>query len=98
MAPDLYDAWYFLSGLLLANGVPQFVLGSAGRLFRSPFGRRSPPKVNVVWGMANFLLATVIGLALASLGYDSYSLASLLLGFWLMVLYFWFAIGSFLGE
>jgi cobalamin biosynthesis protein CobD/CbiB len=96
---NLYDAWYFIMGFLLANGVPHFVFGRAGKLFRSPFGQRSPPKVNVAWGCANFLLATIIGLALAYLGlYDSYSLILLLLGFWLMVLNFGFSIKRFLNE
>jgi len=38
--------WYaylllFLSGLLLANGVPHFVQGISGERFQSPFGK--PP-------------------------------------------------------
>ena len=99
MAPGLFDIWYFIVGFLLANGVPHFVFGSAGKLFRSPFGRRSPPRVNIAWGAANLLLATAIGLALAFLNnYDSYSFAALLLGFWLMALYFGFAIDRFLDN
>ncbi len=95
----MFDAWYFILGLLLANGVPHFVFGRAGKLFRSPFGRRSPPKVNVAWGSANFLAATAIGLVVAYAGlYDSYSLLFLLLGFWLMVLNFGFSINRFLNE
>lgn len=50
MALDLFDVWYFIVGFLLCNGVPHFVFGSAGRVFRSPFGQRSPPRVNVLWG------------------------------------------------
>ena len=99
MALSLYDAWYFVMGFLLANGVPHFTFGRAGKLFRSPFGQRSPPRVNVAWGAANFAVATLIGLALAYLGlYDSYSLVLLLLGFWLMVLNFGFSIRRFLNE
>lgn len=99
MAPGLYDIWYFVVGFLLANGVPHFVFGRAGKLFRSPFGRRSPPRVNVAWGAANFGLATAIGLALAYLDlYDSYSLALLLLGFWLMALNFGVSIKRFLND
>ncbi|MDG7012052.1 MAG: hypothetical protein JRN11_00615 [Nitrososphaerota archaeon] len=99
MSLDLYDLWYFVMGFLMANGVPHFVFGRAGKIFRSPFGQRSPPKTNVAWGGANFVLATVIGLALAYLGlYDSYSIVLLLLGFWLMVLNFGFSIKRFLNE
>jgi hypothetical protein len=55
--------------------------------------------VNVLWGVANFLLATVIGLALAYLNlYDPYSLILLLLGFWLMALSFGFSVKRFLNE
>jgi cobalamin biosynthesis protein CobD/CbiB len=96
---DLYDVWYFVMGFLMANGVPHFVFGRAGKIFRSPFGQRSPPKTNVAWGAANFALATVIGLALAYLGlYDSYSIVLLLLGFWLMVLNFGLSIKRFLND
>ena len=99
MSLDLYDVWYFVMGFLLANGVPHFVFGRAGKVFRSPFGQRSPPKTNVAWGSANFVLATVIGLALAYLGlYDSYSIALLLLGFWLMALNFGLSIKRFMNE
>ncbi len=49
--------------------------------------------------MSNFVAATTIGLALAALGYyDSYSLAVLLLGFWLMMLMFGTRIEKFLNE
>lgn len=99
MSLDLYDVWYFVMGFLMANGVPHFVFGRAGKIFRSPFGQRSPPKTNVAWGGANFVLATVIGLALAYMRlYDSYSIVFLLLGFWLMVLNFGFSIKRFLNE
>ena len=99
MALDLYDAWYFIMGFLLANGVPHFIFGRAGKIFRSPFGQRSPPRVNVAWGAGNLLLATAVALALGYLNlYDSYSLVLLLLGFWLMVLNFGFSIKRFLNE
>ena len=99
MSLNLYDAWYFIIGFLLANGVPHFVFGRTGKLFRSPFGQKSPPKVNVLWGLANFALATAIGLTLDYLSlYDQYSLALLLLGFWLMAINFGFSIRRFLNE
>jgi hypothetical protein len=52
--------WYiylaqFVSGLLLANGVPHFVQGISGNRFPSPFASppgvgESSPVVNVLWG------------------------------------------------
>lgn len=99
MAPDLFDAWYFIVGFLLGNGMPHFAFGRGGKIFRSPFGQRSPPRVNVLWGVANFVLATVLGLLLTYLGlYDAYSLLSLLLGFWLMVLQFGVGMRRFLND
>jgi hypothetical protein len=52
---------HFFAGMFLANGVPHFVNGISGRRFPSPFasppGRgESRPVVNVLWGLANFLL------------------------------------------
>ena len=99
MAFDLYLIWYLIMGFLLANGVPHFAFGAAGRVFRTPFGQRSPPKTNILWGLSNFIAATIIGVALAVLGdYDSYSLAVLLLGFWLVMVMFGTRIKRFLSD
>jgi hypothetical protein len=96
---NLYDAWYLVIGFLLANGVPHFVFGRAGKVFRSPFGQRSAPRVNVVWGTTNFLAATAIASGLTYVGlYDSYSLMFLLVGFWLVVLMFGSSINRFLND
>ena len=53
---------YFFAGFFLANGVPHFVHGISGKKFPSPFTSppvrgESPPVVNVLWGLATFLLA-----------------------------------------
>ncbi len=50
---------YLFAGAFLANGVPHFVEGIAGRRFQSPFASppgvgESSPVVNVIWGLANF--------------------------------------------
>jgi len=96
---DLFLAWYLLMGFLLGNGVPHFVFGAAGMVFRSPFGQRSSPRTNVAWGLTNFILATVIAAALVALGlYDWYALGVLLLGFWLTMLMFGTGISRFLNE
>ncbi|MDA4124486.1 MAG: hypothetical protein OK438_03440 [Thaumarchaeota archaeon] len=31
---------YLVTGFLFGNGVPHFVFGAAGKVFRSPFGQR----------------------------------------------------------
>jgi len=99
MALDLSLVWYFAMGFLLGNGVPHFAFGAADRVFRSPFGQRSSPRTNMLWGLSNFIAATIIGLALAALGdYDSYSLLVLLAGFWLMMLMFGTGIKRFLND
>ena len=53
---------YVFAGFFLANGVPHFVQGISGKKFPSPFTSppvrgESPPVVNVLWGLANFLIA-----------------------------------------
>ncbi len=53
---------YFFAGFFAANGVPHFVHGISGKRFPSPFASppgkgESPPLVNVLWGLANFLIA-----------------------------------------
>ncbi len=99
MGFDLFLFWYFILGFLLGNGAPHFAFGAACNVFRSPLGQRSPPRTNVLWGLSNFLGATIIGLALAFLGdYDSFALPALLLGFWLMVLMFGMRIKRFLND
>jgi hypothetical protein len=99
MALELFLIWYFLIGSLLGNGVPHFAFGAAGKVFRSPFGQKSAPRVNVLWGISNFLLATIISVGLIVFNlYDSYSLVALLLGFWLMMLVFGTRIKKFLND
>ena len=58
--------WYiylaqFVSGLLLANGVPHFVQGISGRRLQSPFASSTEvgelsPLINVLWGFANLAI------------------------------------------
>ena len=96
---ELFQVWYFAMGFLLGNGVPHFAFGSAGKVFRSPFGQKSSPRTNILWGLSSFLAATTIAAALIVLSlYDSYSLAVLLVGFWLTMLMFGTRIKRFLNE
>ena len=55
----------FVSGLLLANGVPHFVQGVSGHRFQSPFSAprgvgESSPLVNVLWGFANLAAGFIL--------------------------------------
>ena len=56
---------YFFAGAFIANGIPHFVHGTAGKKFQSPFASppgvgESSPLVNVIWGMVNFLIGYVL--------------------------------------
>ena len=56
---------YFAAGAFLANGVPHFVNGIAGKKFQSPFASppavgESSPLVNVIWGLVSFLIGYVL--------------------------------------
>jgi len=96
---DLFLIWYFIMGFLLGNGVPHFAFGAAGKVFRSPFGQRSPPRTNILWGLSNFVAATAIAAGLVVLNlYDIYSLFALLVGFWFTILMFGTRIKRFLNE
>jgi hypothetical protein len=99
MALELFLIWYFIMGFLLGNGVPHFVFGAAGKIFRSPFGQKSKPKTNILWGLSNFVLATIIAIGLIIFNlYSSYALVAMLIGFWLMMLMFGLGIKRFLNE
>ena len=56
---------YFLAGAFLANGIPHFVNGVSGNYFQSPFAKppgvgESPPFVNVLWGLANLIVGSIL--------------------------------------
>jgi len=57
---------YFFAGVFTENAVPHFVSGVMGRAFQSPFAKPSgeglsSSTVNVVWGVANLVVAYVLG-------------------------------------
>lgn len=62
--------WYlylahFGAGIFLANGVPHFVNGISGHRFQTPFASppgvgESSPLVNVLWGIANFIIGALL--------------------------------------
>ena len=99
MALQLFLVWYFVVGFLLGNGVPHFAFGAAGKVFRTPFGQKSSPRKNVLWGLSNFVAATLIAVGLAAMNlHSNYALFALLLGFWLMMLMFGTGIKRFLND
>src|SRR5271168_2839976 len=72
--------WYiyplqFISGLVLANGVPHFVQGISGHRFQTPFASppgvgESSPVVNVLWGFLNLAAGFALLFAFAPKGSD----------------------------
>ena len=60
--PELLE---FVSGLLLANGVPHFVQGVSGHRVQSPFATprgvgESSPLTNAFWGFANLVAGFIL--------------------------------------
>jgi hypothetical protein len=79
--------------------MPDFVFGAARKVFRSPFGQKSLPRTNIIWGLSNLAVASVLAGALIVLNlYSSYALIALLIGFWLVVLMLGTGINRFLNE
>ncbi|MBW4062184.1 hypothetical protein HJC99_06450 [Candidatus Saccharibacteria bacterium] len=95
----LATLWFVLIGFLLANGVPHFVAGAARKTFRSPFGRYSSPKINFGWGLANFIIATllVVWRITDRVPHKGEWLA-LLVGFWLAIAMFGAAAKRFFDD
>jgi len=55
----------FFAGVFLANAVPHFVHGISGDRFPTPFARPpgkglSSPTVNVLWGLLNLVVGTIL--------------------------------------
>ncbi len=80
---------YFFAGALLANAVPHFVHGIAGKRFRTPFASppgvgESSPLVNVIWGLINFIAGYVLifGVGNFTIGLN---LAALMVGLGVLV-------------
>jgi hypothetical protein len=77
----------FLSGLLLANGIPHFINGISGKDFHNPFIHRYVPKIpsplfSVIWGLFSFSISIfLLGLVKGfKLGYNLHT-ASFCIGF-----------------
>lgn len=55
----------FFAGLFLANAIPHFVQGISGNKFPTPFAKPpgkglSSAPVNVIWGLFNAIIGTVL--------------------------------------
>jgi hypothetical protein len=55
----------FFSGLFLTNAIPHFVQGICGNKFPTPFAKPpgrglSSPTVNVLWGLLNAIIGTIL--------------------------------------
>lgn len=91
--------WYLLIGFLLGNGMPHFLFGSAGKIFRTPFGKNSSPRMNVSWGLCNFILATALVWWRVSVQPpEAFDLSLLLIGFWLVVIMFGLSLRRFISN
>lgn len=86
--------WHLAAGFFFSNGMPHFVAGAAGKHFRSPLGANSSARVNVVWGLMNFMLGTAL---LLWLGVDA-PWQSFLVAYWLVVAMFGFGMKHFTGP
>ena len=76
---------YFFAGAFLANSIPHFVNGISGQKFPTPFAHPpgkglSSSTVNVLWGFANFVVGSLLLIAVGSfsLGLTFESLAAIL--------------------
>lgn len=93
----IYYLWYFFIGALLGNGMSHFIWGVSKTVAKSPFAHKSQPVINVSWGLANFIAATLFLLWQITLNTSaSVSLIALIFGFWVTVLLFGFGINRFI--
>jgi len=90
--------WHILIGFFFGNGMPHFLMGVAGKKFRSPLGASSPTQVNVIWGLLNFVFGTA---GIVYLNESAPLMAQwfgFLIGFWITVAMFGFGMDHFKGE
>jgi len=51
---------YFFAGATLTNGMPHLIIALTGRRNLTPFGRDSSASVNLLWGLANFIVGYLL--------------------------------------
>ena len=99
MYMQLYYIWYFLIGGFLANGMPHFIWGVSQTIAKSPFAQKSKPIVNIRWGLANFIAATVLSIwQISANNISGGAIIALLIGFWVMTATFGFGIKRFINS
>lgn len=79
-----------IMGLLIGNGLSHLVLGAAGLSCLTPLGKGSPPRTNIIWGLVNLLVATILAYVTA-VYFMAVHLFWLFAGLWVMVVWFIFA-------
>ena len=88
---------YLIIGFLAANGMPHFAFGLAGQTFRSPLGRHTRPRLNVIWGATNFVALTGLTLwQVVAYPVSAWDFGWWLAGFWLGVALFAYFMPVFL--
>ncbi len=70
---------YFFAGVFLVNGIPHFVHGISGKIFSSPFAEESSAVVNVLWGIANFVIGYLLIVGVGNFAFG-FTLDALLVG------------------
>jgi len=96
---EYISGWYLLLGYFFSNGMPHFVFGVAGKRFRSPLGANSSPKVNVVWGLINFIAGSAILVWRISLeSPNMVDAINFIACYWMIVAMFGFAMNMFRGN
>lgn len=89
-----FSWWHLLVGFFFSNGWPHYLAGVGGKRFRSPLGPNSSPRVNLVWGLINFVLGTAV---IAWQGLTP-PWQTFLISYWVVVAMFGFGWGHFKGE
>ena len=86
--------WHIVVGFFFSNGMPHFIAGAAGKRFRSPLGANSSARVNLIWGLINFVLGTLLVLWKS----PTPEWQSFLVAYWVVVAMFAFGMNHFKGE
>jgi hypothetical protein len=86
--------WHLVIGSFFSNGMPHLIAGAAGKRFRSPLGANSSSRVNLIWGLINFVLGTLLVLWKS----PTPEWQSFLLAYWVVVAMFAFGMSHFKGE
>ncbi len=88
------SVWHIVIGFFFSNGMPHFIAGAAGKRFRSPLGPNSTARVNLVWGLINFVLGTALVLWKS----PTADWQNFLVAYWVVVAMFGFGMSHFKGE